>query len=119
MSAPDAIVIFITAPNREEAARLAEALVAAHLAACVQILPEMESIYRWQGNVERQAEVLLIAKSITSKFAELEHEVRSRHSYETPEIVAVPVAACSAPYLAWLVASMEAPSNTPTDTKSK
>jgi periplasmic divalent cation tolerance protein len=119
MSTTDAIVVFMTAPNREEAARLAEALVAAHLAACVQILPEIESIYRWQGKVERQAEVLLIAKSVGSKFAELEHEVRSQHSYETPEIVAVPVAACSTPYLEWLVASMEAPSNIPTATKSE
>jgi periplasmic divalent cation tolerance protein len=101
----DAIVVFMTAANREEATRLAEMLVEAHLAACVQILPEIESIYRWQGNIERQREVLLIAKTTKSKFAELEREVRALHSYETPEIVAVPMAACSAPYLEWLVDS--------------
>jgi periplasmic divalent cation tolerance protein len=104
----DAIVVFMTAADHEEAARLAEMLVQAHLAACVQILPEIESIYRWQGNVERQGEVLLIAKTVRSRFAELEIAVCALHSYETPEIVAVPMAACSAPYLAWLVAATEA-----------
>ena len=92
----------MTAANGEEATRLADMLVGAHLAACVQILPEMESVYRWQGKIERQAEVLLLAKTTREKFEELEREVRALHSYETPEIIAVPVTAASAPYLAWL-----------------
>jgi periplasmic divalent cation tolerance protein len=104
---PDqAIAVFITTPSREEAARLAEMLVEKQLAACVQILPEMESVYRWQGQVERQREVLLIAKTVRSKFAQLESEVRSLHSYETPEIVAFPLTAGSRPYLDWLSASV-------------
>jgi periplasmic divalent cation tolerance protein len=98
----DAIVVFMTAANGEEAARLAEMLVGAHLAACVQVLPEMESVYRWQGKIERQAEILLIAKTTSGKFDELEREVRALHSYDTPEIVAVPIVAGSAPYLEWL-----------------
>src|SRR5215207_627736 len=98
----DAIVVFMTAANGEEAARLADMLVGAHLAACVQILPGMESVYRWQGKIERQSEVLLLAKTTQTKFDELEREVRALHSYETPEIVAVPVTAGSAPYLQWL-----------------
>jgi periplasmic divalent cation tolerance protein len=103
MDASDqAILVFMTAANGEEAARLADMLVAAHLAACVQILPEMESVYRWQGKVERQAEILLIAKTTLARFDELEREVRALHSYETPEIVAIPVAAGSGPYLKWL-----------------
>jgi periplasmic divalent cation tolerance protein len=101
--ADDPIVVFMTAANGEEATRLADMLVGAHLAACVQILPEMESVYRWQGKVERQAEVLLIAKTTREKFDELEQEVRALHSYDTPEIVAVPIVAGSAPYLEWLV----------------
>jgi periplasmic divalent cation tolerance protein len=107
----DAIVVFMTAANGSEAARLAEMLVAAHLAACVQILPEMQSVYRWQGRVERQPEVLLIAKSTAAKFEELEKEVRAIHSYETPEIVAVPLVAGSDPYLRWLSASLKADLN--------
>jgi periplasmic divalent cation tolerance protein len=102
----DAIVVLLTAANGEEAARLANMLVGAHLAACVQILPEIESIYRWQGKVERQAEVLLLAKSSKGKFEELEREVRALHSYETPEIIAVPVIAGSSPYLQWLSESL-------------
>src|SRR6187431_1551765 len=107
----DPIVVFMTAANGEEATRLADMLVGAHLAACVQILPEMESVYRWQGKVERQAEVLLIAKTMRSKFDDLEREVRALHSYDTPEIVAVPVITGSAPYLDWL--------NEATDPKSQ
>jgi periplasmic divalent cation tolerance protein len=99
----DAIVVFMTAANGEEATRLADMLVGAHLAACVQILPEMESVYRWQGKIERQAEVLLIAKTTIGKFDDLEREVRALHSYDTPEIVAVPIVTGSAPYLEWLV----------------
>ena len=98
----DAIVVFMTATNGEEATRLAEMLVGAHLAACVQILPEMESVYRWQGKIERQSEILLLAKTTRAKFAELEREVRALHSYDTPEIIAVPVVDGSAPYLDWL-----------------
>ena len=108
MSATDAIIVFMTAPNVEEATRLADLLIGAHLAACVQILPEMESVYRWQGEkIERQSEVLLIAKTTTARFADLEREVRALHSYETPEIIAVPVVAGSNPYLEWLSASVE------------
>src|SRR5919205_4242184 len=95
----DAIVVFMTAANGEEAARLADMLVGAHLVACVQILPEMESVYRWQGQIERQSEILLLAKTTKGKFEELEREVRALHSYETPEIIAVPVISGSAPYL--------------------
>jgi periplasmic divalent cation tolerance protein len=98
----DAIVVFMTAANGEEATRLADMLVGAHLAACVQIMPEMESVYRWEGKVERQSEVLLLAKTTQAKFADLEREVRALHTYETPEIVAVPITAGSAPYLEWL-----------------
>src|SRR6476646_6610183 len=103
MADTDAIVVFMTATNVEEATRLADMLVGAHLAACVQILPEMESVYRWQGKIERQAEVLLIAKTPIAKFNDLEREVRALHSYETPEIVAIPIVTGSVPYLEWLV----------------
>ncbi len=92
----------MTAANREEALRVAERLVGSQLAACVQILPAMESVYRWKGEIERQAEILLIAKTMRSKFEELEREVRQLHSYETPEIIALPITAGSTPYLEWL-----------------
>ena len=98
----EVIVVFITTANREEAARLADMLVGSRLAACVQILPEIESVYRWKGQVQREAEVLLLAKSTTDRFDELEKQTRAIHSYETPEILAVPAAAVSEPYRKWL-----------------
>ena len=110
-AADEAIVVLMTAANGEEAARLADLLIGAHLAACVQILPEMESVYRWEGKIERQAEILILAKTTRSKFEELEREVRALHSYETPEIIALPVVAGSASYLAWLSDAVKIPSS--------
>lgn len=105
------IVVFITTANGEEAARIAEMLVGARLAACVQLLPAIESVYRWQGKIERQSEVLLLAKTMSEKFGELEQQVRAIHSYETPEIVAVPMSAVSGSYLQWIEDSLH-PSGT-------
>jgi len=99
----EAIIVFMTAANVEEARRIAEHLVNARLAACVQILPEIESIYRWKNELQRENEVLLLAKTTAGHFAELEKEVRALHSYETPEIVAVEVSQVSAPYRQWLL----------------
>lgn len=101
-----AFVVIMTAASDEEANRIAELLVSTRLAACVQILPGIESIYRWQGNIERSAEVLLLAKTTATKFNELEREVRAIHSYETPEIVALPITASSEPYLRWLMSEL-------------
>ncbi|PYT03435.1 MAG: divalent-cation tolerance protein CutA [Acidobacteria bacterium] len=79
-----AIVVLLTAGSQEEASRLAEMLVGAHLAACVQILPQMESVYRWKGEVHRAPEFLLLAKTTAACFDELEREVRALHTYDTP-----------------------------------
>jgi len=105
------IIVFVTAGSSEEAVRLADMLVDANLAACVQILPQLQSIYRWKGKVEREAEVLLIAKTLSSNFEELERRVREIHSYDTPEIVAVPATAISAPYSQWLTATLNSPNS--------
>ncbi len=103
---PDAIVVFISAANKAEANRIAETLLEKRLAACVQILPGIESIYRWQGKVERAPEVLLIAKTMRAQFPDLEREVRVLHSYETPEIVATAIVAGSNAYLDWISESL-------------
>jgi periplasmic divalent cation tolerance protein len=102
------IVVLMTAASGEEASRLAEMLVGSRLAACVQILPEIESVYRWKGKVRRDAEVLLLAKTTPARFAELERQIRALHSYETPEIIALPITRASLPYLQWLVDEVEA-----------
>lgn len=102
----EAIVVLMTAGSREEAARLAEMLVGSRLAACVQIMPEMESVYHWQGKIERAPETLLLAKTTRGNFAALESAVRALHSYQVPEIVALPINLASAPYLEWLTANV-------------
>jgi periplasmic divalent cation tolerance protein len=101
-----AIVVFITAPTRDEARAIADKLVEKQLAACVQILPGMESVYRWQGKVERQPEYLLLVKTTAERFVELEREVRAMHSYDTPEIVSFPITRGSTDYLRWLAESV-------------
>jgi periplasmic divalent cation tolerance protein len=102
------VVVLMTAGSRDEAVRLAEMLVGSRLAACVQILPKMESVYWWEGAIERAPEHLLLAKTTLDNFARLEQEVRALHSYETPEIIALPVNASSAPYLEWLITTVKA-----------
>ena len=104
----DGIVVFMTAGNADEARRIASHLVEARLAACVQILPENESVYRWNGEVQREKEVLILVKTTAEKFAELEKSVRAIHSYETPEIVAVPASQISEPYRRWLIENVSA-----------
>ena len=99
------LVVLMTAPDRDEANRIAEMLVNSRLAACVQVLPEIHSVYRWKGEVERNTETLLLAKTTSDKFDELDRAVREIHSYDTPEIVALPVSAASEPYLKWLLES--------------
>ena len=97
----------MTAASAAEAEAIADALVAKRLAACVQILPQILSVYRWQGKIEKSSEVLLVAKTESQQFAELEKQVRALHSYEIPEIVAVPAAHISEPYRDWLSASLD------------
>ena len=99
-------MVLMTAANREEAGRIAEMLVSTRLAACVQVLPEIQSIYRWQGEVAHEQEVLLLAKTASGQFNDLVSRVTAIHSYDTPEIIALPITAAAEPYLKWLRASL-------------
>lgn len=98
----DHVVILITAGSLEEARRLARALVEEKLAACVNCVPGIQSIYRWQGKVEESAEALLIAKTRASLVERVAARVNELHSYELPETIALPIEAGSERYLAWL-----------------
>ena len=96
------IVVFITAPGEDEAAKIARALVGAKLAACVNIINNVRSIYTWQGNVEDDSELLMIVKTCRGLFNELSVKVRELHSYDVPEIIALPIIDGSEEYLKWL-----------------
>ena len=96
-----ACIVLTTAGTEDEAEQLADAIVQARLAACVQI-QRVRSVYAWQGETRRELEWLLMAKTRAGRFAELEAFIRERHGYEVPEIVQVPITAGSAAYLRWL-----------------
>ncbi len=98
----------ITTSSREEAERIAEALVRERLAACVTIVPEVESVYWWEGRVVRDREVLLLVKTARAKWPMLMAAVRERHSYQVPEILALPIVEGSEAYLEWLERSLSA-----------
>ncbi|MFO8082105.1 MAG: divalent-cation tolerance protein CutA [Armatimonadota bacterium] len=98
--------VFCTTDSREEAEAIAEKLVREELAACVQIAGPITSVYRWQGAVERAEEWLLMMKTTSEAYEALEEALIGRHSYETPEVVAVPIERGSEAYLQWLRAAV-------------
>ena len=106
MTVDDAILVLVTAGSAEEAERIARALVEEGLAACVNIVPGIRSIYRWKDAVAHDAEVLLLGKTRRRCFADLERRVRELHSYEVPEVIALSIADGSAPYLEWLAGAL-------------
>jgi periplasmic divalent cation tolerance protein len=96
------IVVFSTCGSEEEAAKVGRALVEARVAACVNIVPKIRSIYRWKGEVQDDSEWLLVIKSSRPLFDRLKAELRRVHSYEVPELLAIPVVDGSPEYLDWL-----------------
>lgn len=96
------LIVLTTCPSQLEAETLAGAIVNARLAACVQILPQMTSIYMWEGKVQREAEHLLLIKTLPEKWTELETLIAKEHSYSVPEIVALDAERISGPYAEWL-----------------
>lgn len=104
-----ALVILCACPDLATAERIAETLVVERLAACVNIVPGLISIYRWQSRIERASELLLLIKSREAVYALLETRLRELHPYEVPEIVALPIQAGLAEYLGWLADHTGAP----------
>ena len=102
MNAPEFVSVYMTAASLEAALRLGRALVDEGLAACVNVLPEAVSLYRWDGAVQTESEVVLLAKTRAALFDALAARVRALHDYETPCIVALPLVAGDDDYLAWL-----------------
>lgn len=98
----DALIVFVTVPSRDDGERIADAVVGERLAACVNIIGPIRSIYRWQGEIARDDEHLLLIKTTRARYADLEARVRALHTYEVPEVVALPIAMGSAAYLEWI-----------------
>jgi len=101
-------LVFCTCPDQERATRIAEALVEERLAACVSLVPGLTSIYRWQGAVQRESEVLLLIKTVAGRLIALTERLRALHPYEVPEIIALPITAGLPDYLTWMTQCTQA-----------
>ena len=106
--AQPALLVIANCPDEAAANRIALAVVEAKLAACVNLLPRVQSIYRWQGAVESASEVPLLIKTTAGRYDALEAVIRDLHPYDVPEIIALPVAAGLPAYLDWLAAETRA-----------
>jgi periplasmic divalent cation tolerance protein len=98
----EALIVLTNCPDDAVADRIARTLVEQGLAACVNRLAPVASVYRWQGAVERASETPLLVKTTRERYTEVEQAIRALHPYEVPEIVALPVVAGFAPYLRWI-----------------
>ena len=96
------LVILVTTANQEEAIKIARAMVSAKLAACANIIPSIQSVYRWKGKIVKEQEVLIILKSTKPRYHALEKAIKAMHSYKNPEILALPVNEGISQYLEWV-----------------
>lgn len=103
------VVVFVTCPGRALARRIAASLVQRHLAACVNVIPQVESFFWWQGNMERGAEALLMLKTTRRRLGALRRAVITLHPYDVPEVLVLPVIAGYVPYLRWVERSTVSP----------
>jgi periplasmic divalent cation tolerance protein len=110
---PQACIVLTTAANHDEAARLAGTFVEERLAACATLIPTVESIYRWEGQIESSTETLLLIKTAPEQLPALEARLRELHSYQVPEFLVLEVESGSHPYLEWLFASLRKPDHPP------
>lgn len=100
------IIILVTAGNKKEAQGIARSLINSKLAACVNIVDKVDSLFFWEGKIDRAKEYLLIIKSKKEKLTKITKLVKSLHSYKVPEIIALPIIAGDKPYLRWIDASL-------------
>ncbi len=100
-------IVFCTVPDADTGRHIADRLVEYRLAACVNLIPGLESIYRWKGEIQHDSEVLLMIKTTAADYVPLEQAIRELHPYELPEIVAVPLSNGLTDYLNWIIESRE------------
>jgi len=119
MTETDRVVVLITTTSQEEARNIAQLLVSQKKAACVNIIPAVDSLFWWKGKLESARESLLVVKTKTSLFLEIVEMVKRVHSYEVPEIIALPIIASNQDYLDWLDAACSSQRRQKVDNKFK
>jgi len=103
----EAIVVLTTAGSEEQAEEIASALVSECLAACVNVVPGIRSVYKWKGKIEKDREVLVLVKTTAGRFEAVRRRIRELHSYELPEAIALPVVDADPDVLAWLLSCVQ------------
>ena len=103
----DKLIVLTTAGSETEARKMAHTLVERRLAACVNIIPRIQSVYRWEGKVEETEECLLLIKTVKAREDQVRTAIRELHTYDLPECIAIPIESGSAEYLKWLSDSVE------------
>jgi periplasmic divalent cation tolerance protein len=109
------VVLFSTTASMDEAQNISDYLIANHIAACVNIIPSIRSVYWWDNKVNHDSEVLMIIKTETTKIPEVEKSIRRLHSYETPELIALPLHYGIAEYLQWMSEALSPSNETSSD----
>ncbi|HEX3479853.1 MAG TPA: divalent-cation tolerance protein CutA [Kofleriaceae bacterium] len=109
MSNPASFVVFSTFPDADTAARIARTLIEDRLAACVNVVPTVRSIYRWQDKICDETETLVLIKTTADRYAALAAKITELHPYQVPEVIALPLADGHPPYLAWLAEQVARP----------
>ena len=109
MKAADAIVVLVTAGNEEEAEKLARLLLEQQKIACANIVPRVRSLYHWEGKIESDDECLMVMKTVGKALPDIVRIVKEHHSYDVPEVIALPITGGSEDYLEWLAGEVTTP----------
>lgn len=96
------IIIFVTVPDQKEGRRISKEILTSRLAACVNIIPGIQSMYQWKGKIVQEKEAMLVLKTTRSRYRKLEQKIKQLHSYEVPEVIAIPIIYGSPQYIEWV-----------------
>lgn len=96
------IIVFVTVPGLREGSRISRAILKSRLAACVNVIPGVQSMYQWEGKIVRDKEAMLVMKTTRLRYRELEQKIKKLHPYEVPEVIAIPLICGSSQYIEWV-----------------
>ncbi|THJ23784.1 MAG: divalent-cation tolerance protein CutA [Nitrospira sp. CG24D] len=98
----EVIIVFVTVPGLREGSRISKAILTSRLAACVNVIPGVQSMYQWKGKIVREKEAMLVMKTTRARYQKLEQKIKQLHPYEVPEVIAMPLICGSPQYIEWV-----------------